>query len=119
MAHTITFDAEHKHIDVLVVAPVSEDDALDGFCEIRTHRRFRTDYGICINCRADDLPLSAAKAMRLGEFAKQLFPGQRIALIRDDPPQTQVYEVLRAVASPSADVKTFKELKEAEAWLAS
>ena len=119
MAHTITFDAVHKHMDVLVAAPVSEDDALDGFREIRTHRQFRADYGIFINLLAADLPSSVAKALRLGEFVKQLFPGQRIALIRSDRPQTQVYEVFRAVACPCADVKTFRELEEAEAWLAS
>ena len=118
MPYTFTFDAVRKRITIFVTPPVSEFDALAGLREVRTHPEFRKDYGILINLQAAAPPPSAARAIKLGNVLKVLFPGQRIAFVSPDPVTTE-WTFFHVTASPKVHLSYFKESSEAEAWLAS
>ena len=63
-------------------------------------------------------PLFAVETIHLGDVMKSFFPGQKIAFVSTDPPMNQTLQFLQATACPKADVRIFKEVSQAESWLA-
>ena len=116
MPYTVAFDAARKRVTITVVPPISEHDAHAGLREARSRPEFRADYAIVIDLLAADQPPSATGAVQLGEILKASVPGHKVAILWPHPPTTTLAFV-QITASPTVELRLFKGLGEAEAWL--
>jgi hypothetical protein len=122
MPITFSVEASKKTVLTTVTGPLLDGDLVGYLADLLNHPAYSPGFSALVVCRDVALgSFSAAAVRRFAQFtreAEQQLEDSRVAIVAH---QTAVYGIARMyqlLRDPRYELQVFRELSEAEAWLA-
>ena len=119
MAYRVTFEPEHKLVTVIAEGAGNMSVALESMRDLRTDRRFQSDYGILCDLTKEEFEPDAIERVGLSSVLQGFFAGQRLAFVTSGSRYLETLQFIILQAEQKVDAKIFGDIPAAKAWLMS
>ena len=122
MPITFSLEASKKTVFTTVTGPLLDGDPVVYLSDVLNHPAYRPGFSALIVCKNVALgSFSTAAVRRLAQFSREAekeLRDSRVAIVADQPAVYGIARMYQILRDPPYEVQVFRELLEAEAWLA-